>query len=131
MVFPYGDGEFDLVFLTSIFTHMPASHVRRYLSEINRVLKPGGRCLCTAFLLNEEAEGLIAAGKSAEEMVFRIDDYFSTSLEVPERATGFSEGRFLQWCRERELTVSETYYGCWCGRSEFLSYQDILLLDKR
>jgi hypothetical protein len=45
--FPYADASFDLVFLTSVFTHMRSAEVQRYLDEIYRVLKPGGRCLCT------------------------------------------------------------------------------------
>lgn len=45
--FPYPDASFDVVFLTSVFTHMFPPDVEHYLDEISRVLKPGGRCLCT------------------------------------------------------------------------------------
>ena len=41
--FPYEDGEFDVVVLTSVFTHMLPDDVAHYLDEIARVLKPGGR----------------------------------------------------------------------------------------
>ena len=51
--FPCADNSFDLVFLTSVFTHMFAGDVENYLSEISRVLKPGGKCLITWFLLDE------------------------------------------------------------------------------
>ena len=40
--FPYGDGMFDLVFLTSVFTHMLQNDVEHYLSEISPVLKLDG-----------------------------------------------------------------------------------------
>ena len=43
----YGDGEFDVVVLTSVFTHMLPDDVAHYLDEIARVLKPGGRALIT------------------------------------------------------------------------------------
>src|SRR5262249_28040969 len=54
--FPYESNRFAFVFLTSVFTHMRAPEVRHYLDEIYRVLKPGGRCLYTCFLLNAESE---------------------------------------------------------------------------
>ena len=62
-VFPYPDASFDVVFLTSVFTHMFPPDVKHYLDEISRVLKPGGRCLSSYFLMNEESLALSAAGK--------------------------------------------------------------------
>ncbi|MBD3242396.1 MAG: methyltransferase domain-containing protein, partial [Chitinivibrionales bacterium] len=50
--FPFPDGSFDFVFLTSVFTHMHPSAVRNYLHEIARVLSPGGHCLFTCSLLD-------------------------------------------------------------------------------
>jgi hypothetical protein len=40
--FPYEDQSFDVVFLSSVFTHMNAEEVRGYPKEIHRVLKPEG-----------------------------------------------------------------------------------------
>lgn len=128
--FPYEDESFDFVFLGSVFTHIPAKEVRHYLEEIHRVLKPGGRCLCTMFLYNEESAALIEAGKSSANLVYQIDDYFATSLDLPEQFTGFRENEVSDWICDRNLTWQDKYYGSWCGRSEFTSYQDILILRK-
>ena len=38
----HGDGEFDLVQLISVFTHLPIEHQRKWIAEIHRVLRPGG-----------------------------------------------------------------------------------------
>ncbi|MCL1470958.1 class I SAM-dependent methyltransferase [Argonema antarcticum] len=129
-VFPYEDESFDFVFLGSVFTHIPACEVRHYLEEIYRVLKLGGRCLCTVFMHNEESAKLIAAGKSSANLVHEIDDYFATSLDMPEMFTGFKEDLLLEWICDRGFTVKGKYYGLWCGRSEHTSYQDILILHK-
>ena len=54
--FPCEDASVDFAFATSVFTHMLPDDVRRYLAEIRRVLKPGGRGLFTHFILNAESE---------------------------------------------------------------------------
>ncbi|WP_144283395.1 class I SAM-dependent methyltransferase [Chryseobacterium echinoideorum] len=51
--FPYENENFDKAFLFSVFTHMQVSEIRRYLSEISRVLKMNGLCLATFFLYDE------------------------------------------------------------------------------
>lgn len=48
--FPFGDGEFDLITLYSVFTHMLTDGVRTYLKEFDRILRPDGRIFLTAFL---------------------------------------------------------------------------------
>jgi SAM-dependent methyltransferase len=126
--FPYGDGEFDFVFLTSVFTHMGAREVRRYLGEIRRVLRPGGRCLCTFFLLNEESGQLIREGRSTLDMTHPLGEGFTAFPRSPEEAVGFEEPRVLGWVAEHGLTPADTYHGRWCGRPRFVAYQDFLVL---
>lgn len=48
--FPFADGEFDIVCLFSVFTHMLTEDVRRYLRELRRMLHPSGKILLTANL---------------------------------------------------------------------------------
>jgi SAM-dependent methyltransferase len=61
-VFPYDDGEFDLVIAGSLFTHLQSAEVAsRYLEEIARVLRPGGAAFTTWFRSppNELATGAL------------------------------------------------------------------------
>jgi SAM-dependent methyltransferase len=51
-VFPYGAQSFDVVFMISVLTHMLTDEVKNYAKEIARVLKPGGRCFATTYLLD-------------------------------------------------------------------------------
>ena len=39
---PYEDGTFDLVYALSVFTHLPLDLQRAWLTELRRVLRPGG-----------------------------------------------------------------------------------------
>jgi SAM-dependent methyltransferase len=52
MSLPYPDASFDFVCAISLFTHMLEDGLRRYLSEIRRVLRPGGTLFATHFLVN-------------------------------------------------------------------------------
>jgi SAM-dependent methyltransferase len=58
--FPYPDRAFDVTFLFSVFTHMLPGEIANYLSEIQRTLKPDGKCLATFFLYDEATEKLIS-----------------------------------------------------------------------
>jgi ubiquinone/menaquinone biosynthesis C-methylase UbiE len=128
--FPYPNERFNFVFLTSVFTHMRAAEVRQYLDEIHRVLKPGSRCLITCFLLNPESESYIRRGKSSQNIVHKLEECFTSTLEVPEEAIGFKEPLLLDWISKKGFTVVGKYYGGWCGRPYLTSYQDILVLQK-
>jgi SAM-dependent methyltransferase len=47
--FPYPAAAFDVVLLASVFTHMLPIEVHHYLGELARVLRPGGKALCSIF----------------------------------------------------------------------------------
>src|ERR1043165_8053538 len=44
---PYKDQMFDLIYSLSVFTHLSENHASQWLSEMNRVLKPGGILIIT------------------------------------------------------------------------------------
>jgi SAM-dependent methyltransferase len=131
-LFPYESEKFDFVFLTSVFTHMLAKDMRHYLDEIYRVLKPGGRCLATFFLLNEESKRLVRDGKSARNLVHPLGDSFVADPDSPEECIGFEEALVQQWIAERRFRLAATYRGSWCGRSLLAStsFQDMLVICK-
>lgn len=131
-VFPYEDASFDFVFLTSVFTHMMPKGVRNYFSEISRVLRPGGRSLITYFLLNEESRGLVEEGASDWDFRHKRGKWCRVvDPEQPERAVAYDEQFVRRRYPEHGLSVSRPIaYGSWCGRKEFLSYQDIVVASK-
>lgn len=52
MALPYLSSSFDVVVAASVFTHVDPADAGHYLKEMARVLRPGGRCLVSYFLLD-------------------------------------------------------------------------------
>jgi|SRR5579863_5523331 SAM-dependent methyltransferase len=129
--FPFDDNSFDFAFLTSVFTHLLPEGVERYLSELHRVLRPGGRCLITWFVLNRESEALLSQGKSSIDVPHLVGECRIGNLLVPEEAVAHPEFKILGYYRNAGFVVEPPVrYGSWCGRTTFLSFQDICITHK-
>ncbi|PWT99346.1 MAG: hypothetical protein C5B53_05475 [Candidatus Melainabacteria bacterium] len=130
--FPYESNYFDFIFLTSVFTHMLPEAMENYLSEIARVLKPEGRCLITYFLLNRDSRALMLTGTPAFQFGSANVPYALASEESPEFAIAFDEDRVRQLYDKFSIELIEpVHYGNWCGRTNFLSFQDIVVARKK
>ncbi len=131
-VFPYADNEFDLVFLTSVFTHMVLADVENYLEQIHRVLKPGGLCFATFFLMNEEAETLM---KSSGKFMFStaLDHHYLFHAKVKEANVAYEEKHLVEeLIGSRGFAMDQIQYGFWPGRpkTELGNFQDICIFKK-
>lgn len=129
--FPYPDGYFDFVYTTSVFTHMLPDDMAHYLAESARVMKPGGRCLHTFFLLTPESEALIEQGASLFDFHYQLADCRTVSRMEPEKAVAYNE-EFIRelYARHKLNIIAPIHYGNWCGRRKYLSGQDIVLAEK-
>jgi SAM-dependent methyltransferase len=127
--FPYGSREFDVVFLASVFTHLLPTAVARYLCEIARVLKPGGRCLASYFLLNPHSERAISDGRVKPLLRFpeAAEGCRILSRQLPESAVAHDEKRVRELYARAGLTIVEPIrYGNWTGHASPAG-QDIVL----
>ena len=130
-VFPYDSDSFDFVYLSSVFTHMLPQHMEQYFSEISRVLKKGGRCFITYFLINPESIELINQKKSYIEFFEINKGIYSTDKEVPEQVIAFDEDLIRKFYTKNGLSVKTPfYYGSWCGRKKCIDFQDIVIAIK-
>jgi SAM-dependent methyltransferase len=129
--FPYQDESFDFIFLKSVFTHMLPQDMENYLSEVSRVLKKGQKCLITYFLLNAQSLALIDAKLSTLDFKYSFGNYRTVSKTTPEGAIAYPETYIREKYEKLGLKiVNPIYYGSWCGRKDFLSYQDIIIAEK-
>lgn len=129
--FPYPNQHFDVIFLVSVFTHMLSDDVEKYIQEISRMLKPGGTCMFTAFLMDH--------GRDFEhsELSFRFSNgpSFYCSRQVPEKSVGYYLDFFQQRFNENNMSLSKLLLGGWRKIQEVKSNsgfsQDILFFAKR
>jgi len=130
--FPYPSQSFDCVLLGSVFTHMLPQDIENYLSEISRVMKAGGKCLISFFLLNAEALQMMVHGRSTLDFRYPMGDYRTVNPRVPEDAVCYEESFILALYRKFGLTIEgPIHYGAWCDRDNPLSYQDIIFAIKQ
>lgn len=122
-VFPYDDNSFDLVFLTSVFTHMFQEDVVNYLSEIQRVLKPGGRSVITWFIMREAESPDLDFAHSYDAVTW------TTLKSNPEAALAFDKDFVLRLYENSGLTSPQIHEGHWATKGG-RSYQDMIVADK-
>lgn len=136
IVFPKPDGTVDRVFAFSVFTHMFATQIQRYLAECARILRPGGRGLFTIFLYDEK---VLASAQNHSKTAFDLK--FRTEIEPGCRINNKDEplGAIAYSLDHIEPLIAASglkmmrppLHGAWSGYySEPDDGQDVLLLEK-
>lgn len=129
-LFPFGDSEFDFVILGSIFTHMFTEDVLHYISELSRLLRPGGKGFVTFFLLNAESEALISGHRSSQNLVYELENGSrADNTNRLETAVGHQESFVAEAFQSHGIKMEVTDYGSWCGRTA-QCYQDVARLTR-
>jgi ubiquinone/menaquinone biosynthesis C-methylase UbiE len=132
-IFPYKDNEFDLIILTSVFTHMLPADISNYLNQIHRVLKKDGKCFATFFLLNQEIKASIEK-RDHFNFPYIFDNYRLFNKNVKEANVAYEESfLLLDLFPKNNLIADKIYYGWWSGKSRdnSLGYQDTIILTKK
>lgn len=127
---PFDDDSFDIATLKSVFTHLRKGETEHYLDELCRILKPGGRCVASFFLLNDEQKRLEADGKNYYKYVHGEGVERWAFPDCPECVMAYDQ-EYL-W---KEIAARGFKHHCapllgnWAGRKAF-EFQDILILEK-
>lgn len=131
--FPLKDNYFNLIFLTSVFTHMYQQDLEHYLSEISRVLQTNGKVLITFFILNNESINLMTNKNSTYNFKYPVNDICNCfNNNDPEIGLAYREDYLKKLFSKFNLKIIEPiHYGSWCGREKFLNFQDIIIAEKK
>jgi ubiquinone/menaquinone biosynthesis C-methylase UbiE len=130
--FPFPDREFDLVFLSSVFTHMLPDELCNYISESSRVLKNGGRCVATYFLINPEVLQFIKFNNPSISIPCEHSPVcWVANRETPETTVAYDEQYIRDQYLKNNLHIAEVSYGNWSGRRDVLNaLQDAVIAVK-
>jgi SAM-dependent methyltransferase len=130
--FEVSDDVVDVAVLTSVFTHMYAAEIERYLAELARVLRPGGRALTTFFMLDETwLECELAGHSTTLPMRFALDESCRYHNESdPLHAIGFTPTWIRSAVADAALRIYALRPGTWCGRRAARGYQDTVVLER-
>lgn len=128
--FPVSDASVDVVFATSVFTHLRPDDARNYFLETARSLRSGGTAYVTAFVVTPERAKAIAAGGAYFKFHRFGTNAYVAAPDVPEAVIAFDEAQLMSWIAEAGLTLDRPFRpGSWCGQAA-PDFQDVLLLRK-
>ena len=129
--FDVASGSVDVAVLTSVFTHMYPAEIERYLAELARVLRPGGRALTTFFALDETWREAQLAGRVKMAMTHVLDASCRYhNADDPLHAIGFTPAWIRGAVARAGLCVFAVRLGTWCARPGALGYQDTFVLQR-
>jgi SAM-dependent methyltransferase len=123
---PWPDEHFTLTIASSLFTHLRADALRRYLGEIARTLVPGGRLFATFFVLDEQSLHVIRSGITVPRFVAPIEHGLTADAEAPEEGVAFE----IDWLHAQFLECGfalEHYAAGWWRQAFGPTYQDLVV----
>ena len=137
--FPYPDCNFDLVFAASVFTHMLPGNTQWYFAEAARVVKSGGICVFSFFLLDRYLKSHNRPGGFAHAR-FNFDYSYGnfgnkfaiSNPENPEEMTAYNLSLLIDYAQTAGLYLDHAPIpGLWSGTTkEWISMQDLLIFKK-
>lgn len=128
---PFEDNTYDVVYLTSVFSHMRPSEIRTYLNEISRVMKQNGKSFITYYLIDNFAEAQIESRQELQGFYHDFGDFLSTHKRTPEYAIAVPESLVRKFYNEVGLVIDEPILrGAWTNREKYFSYQDVVVATK-
>jgi SAM-dependent methyltransferase len=129
--FDYKPESFDVVFATSVFTHLNTAATENYLKNAARVLRPGGRLYATFFFLDDHALRIIESGRADIAFGPTDDDAWVEKQRDPEAAVAHDRSSIEAVIDRSGLILDTTRRGGrWCHRPSAREYQDVLVATK-
>lgn len=137
--FPVGDASQDLVYAASVFTHMLPENASHYFAEAARVLRPGGRCVFSFFLLERYLTGArrpFNFGSPAFAFDRRLpawgDEFAYVNADNPEQMTAYASTLIARMATTSGLEVASVVAGLWSGTEPAAApTQDLVVLRRR
>jgi SAM-dependent methyltransferase len=130
--FQYPDiGQFDLIIMNSVCTHLADDEIRIYLQLVTRWLKPGGDFFATFFLIDRDAAEKIESKDPDVTLRFDLStatpDYFLDGRRST-LAVAYRLGYIEELYKSLGLAIKSVQLGLWSGADRvFKGYQDVVV----
>jgi SAM-dependent methyltransferase len=129
--FPFEDATFDVIYAASLFTHLLPDEVPNYFRESRRVLRHGGRCLFSVFLLDE-----YRGPGTTTSPLYQFDHPMPAhpgvavrDAKFPDTAAAYSRSALERFAEQAGLRIASVLPGLWCENPGWaVNEQDLLLL---
>ena len=130
--FPYADGSFDVVYGASVFTHLLPPDAANYLKESRRVLRQGGVCLFSFFVL-DYYRGPATPTLDIYEFDHPLPGFDGVAVyesEVPEHVIAYKIAVINELASGAGLKVKHIIPGFWSKSHKVgVNEQDLILLE--
>lgn len=135
--FPYKSNFFDIVVLSSVFTHMLPNDIEHYLNEIVRVLKKDGKCVISYMLFDPAVDSLMKKKASSVDFRYTFGNY--RTINIPKNNATYEDivaydVRYIRNIYQHKgLRINiPIHYGYWSGKrnTSSLHKQDIIIATK-
>ena len=141
---PIEDNFVDLVTALSVWTHFNESDARRYMAEVERVLKDGSYAIITCFHKDDLYEATLHSRKNAvsefhgtnqmnwvfNTPAYDSSDWFCTEqATIPEQAIAISTQGLESLFSGLRLSLEKIHVGNW-KETPGLFFQDIMIIKK-
>ena len=94
--FPFEDHSFDLIILTSVFTHMLEPGIANYCKEISRLLTDKGTAYASVFIYETKEEAIKGVPRRVNKFPFYYENYALVNLKTPEAAVAYQEDYLIK-----------------------------------
>jgi SAM-dependent methyltransferase len=130
--FPYEDSSFDCAYAASLFTHLLPGATANYLEQTRRVLRPGGKCLYSFFVLDFYG----GTGTSAHPLyefdghLDGVDGVAVRDVQTPGAVIAYERAYIEQLASAAGLRVAQVLPGYWSAQGNYaVNEQDLVLLE--
>ncbi len=129
-------GEFDVVFMSSVCTHLNNEDLLHYFKQIQQWTRSGGDFLATWFLVDDLAREQLLNPIKSHALPFDLSgkgpDYFLKNQDKSTAAVSYDVDYVLDLYKSHSFsTISTMYLGPWSGvERQIGAFQDLIVARK-
>ncbi|MFD5393076.1 class I SAM-dependent methyltransferase [Streptomyces sp. NPDC127097] len=129
--FPADAQAFDMVALVGLISHLLPEEVDNYLAESARVLRPGGKCFATAYLVDDMVAERVREGRTAFTFTHSRGTHFIHSEQEPTYAIAYRLDHIQEAAARHGLRLErEPQLGTWSSSTARPASMDLLVLER-